>query len=693
MRVGFVFGVLLLATCKRADPPTMPTKVDRGPARMSGAAGHLERALDRIERANKAEPGARMETCALEVDWLAKLGRCAAARTLADMIDGSSDALAKAAASDARKECERREHVPSAAELQSMRAKFREAVRVEATNPTAARALYNDAWNIVPTLAAMLGIARAARSLGDVVMATASLDRALAFAELKSRATARIATNDHVLKKRAVHSHYADDSFLWHGTSDSIEDGYGPIVLRQDLGTGEVVPVAGFAEKGTVFAIAKDRVYIAEVPSPSGRIAEIGIDDDVTAIPVVNGAMQEAVFSRRGAWLAMPGASGGVVVVDGHTGDPIFIKEASNVLGFSDDERTLVVTDDSGLRFAHPPSWKLDARILPNGDTPGDVSGHHVAYEDLANVIHVYDLDARAEVRTIADKLDHMGRLVLAPDASTLVTSSTDQFLWNLNSSAKKQIEHILYDITFTRDSTRYIATLGNTFRERRVNDLEVLAHDDLADGPRQAVFGPSKRVLYIASDQGIARLDLDAANVETMRTPEAVVEILPAPDGAHLAVKTLSSDLVSVLYVLDAHGSISAKVEESFTPIRFDGNVLHARSATEELELDIVSGTRTKHPSSAPSASSAASISHDGKLVAHPIDLGRVRLEDKSGLALAEIEVGRDFAIVVGPSGATQIVGNDANIRCAVGPYWLPLDACRDRYLTTDPLSKTLPP
>lgn len=664
---------------------------ERQRAKTLGESGHLERAVALFDDLAKSEPASRAQTQLQEVEWLSKVGRCADARVLATALLATDDPMSKKAALDARTECDRIENPPTNEALDKMRARFRDATSLEKTDPGRAKIAYLESWAFAPTMAAMLGAARAAKASGDGVTERASLDRALAYAEVRTKEKAIVTASprDSQVALREVESMYTDDAVALHGTSSTeVKATIGALVVRHDLASNTVVPIAGFPRPFAPIALWKDRVLLDE--KTSTRLVRIGIDDEVTGVPL-DQKLDSARFSDDGSLIAAA-LNGSVVIVDAQTGKTVAtIPSAANFYGFTSDGKAIAAGDDD-IRIFRAPSWTADPKPIPTGHrTTATVSGHYLAtFGDDDSTFLVHDLDTRKDVGTLHGHFQSVNAFTLAPDGQTLISESSSRAVaWNIKTKKRTELPSPLYGpSSFTPDGTRIVTSWIGNFVELDAKTLVPRRGAFEHEVRHQTSFGPHGRVLFATARAGALRFDLDARKVVAFVTEGEGLSILPSPDDAWVAVVSETS-----LGVFDARGTPKTKTPagSSTTLAKFDANALVAHDPDNEVRLDIATGKVTNKPLATPIADPAPpDTTPDGKVEVKANDLGMLVL--KSAKGELTIELGSDFAIVTNASGASEIIGDEARVRCNVGWYWLPLEACRDRLIATDVLSRGLP-
>ncbi len=479
---------------------------ERQAAAALAKSGKLERAIAAFTALNVKAPETRAQTYAAEVDALGALFRCDEVRELAATIDARGDAAAKAAAESALEECARVAQAPSEPAEAQMRGIFHRAGDFEPIEPRDAGVQYAQAWEIAPSLAALLGLARTAKMRGDAALAERTYERALAYVE-RGGQKARVAIGPIGLQSDPV-------SVLDVGDTSALA-AFGSRLVTLDLKTGALRVVASVPLPWSILAGHGDRVVIARDGHAS--LMRVGTDDARTSTPTELGSAV-TVFSPDGALVAQV-AHGDAIVIDartsktlGHT--PLRDPDA-DVVGFTDGH-ALVVSKSTELCTMAAPDWScISSKDLGrNTRRAASIAGHMLAFQPNANTFVVFDLAKKNVVTTLQGNFSSVNELVLSPNASSLFSLSvTRTVVWDL--TTKKRDDRIF---THTRP---YFTPDGRAFVERGINALLVrdggtlVTNVPLAVGafpmsdPRPEVaFEPDGR-LIVRSTYDTARIDL----------------------------------------------------------------------------------------------------------------------------------------------------------------------------------------
>ncbi len=707
MKLASVSIFAVIAACNATPSPVVKTPTssnartseERAHAIAIGDAGDLARAVAMIDALDASDPATRSQTWGRDVWWLAELSKCEPALALASMIESSGNAGDKTAARAARDECARLSRTPTADELAAMRTKFHQGTAVEAADPASALKSYVDAWSTAPTDAVILGIARAAKAHGDSAIARAAFQRALAFAELRTKDIPRVAatpdgTDDATREPGASYTGNARALYAMSGTDKD------PMSIAvYDLASGAASIDVAFGEPLVAIAISRTHVVLAQGPiaSPHDLVnLEIGVDDPHTATPFDLKDASRGVFSPDGSLVALTLATG-FAVVDARTGKTLKsdTKRGGNVIGFSADGKALVVEVGSNLKILRAPTWDLPSEDDPAlvGARAADVAGHFVALKPDMNSFRVYDLDKKKVVADIKGHFRSVGQLAISPDgARMLAVSYSKTSAWDVARGASQFLEPLYGRMEFTPDGAHVVGSLRGIFTS--IDSATVLTHDPairkypFEQRAASVAFAPHGHVLYGGGTGVVRRIDLDTPSASTWFADDFVLSLLVSPNAEYVATSSSRT-----LAIYDANGAVKARTAggEMFVPTRFDGSTLVAYWPAMEVKLDAVTGkSTTRHiDEPAPDPESQAT-SPDGTMSAQMDDAGRIRIRDKSGAPIARIEIGKDFAIVTSSDGAhVQIVGDESRARCVVGATWMPLDVCRDRLLTSDVVAK----
>jgi hypothetical protein len=451
----------LIACCGPSVTVTPPVPQQRGhldPERQAAAAlasdGKLERAIAAFTALNVKASETRAQTWTAEVDALGALFRCDEVRDLAALIDAKGDAEAKSAAKTAREECGRVATTPTDGAEGQMRGIFHRAVQFEPIEPKDAGTLYAQAWEIAPSLAALLGLARTAKDRGEHALAERTYERALAYAERNDQ-KARVAIGP-------VRSESDAQPWVLDVGETSALAAYGRLVVTMDLKTGALRVVASVPEPWNILAGHGGAVVIAR--DGHARLMQLGIDDALTSMPIELGA-GATVFSADGSLVGQIGG-GSAVVVDAKTGKKIGaapVAAEAGVVGFT-DARALVVSKPDEICTMAAPTWTCVSSkdLAQNARRPAAIAGHTLAFQPNANTFTIFDLAKKTVITTLQGHFSSVDKLVLWPDASKLVSLSERRtVIWDL--ATKKRDDRIFThtDPNFTPDGKRFVEQQG----------------------------------------------------------------------------------------------------------------------------------------------------------------------------------------------------------------------------------------
>ncbi len=688
------------------------SSAERARVEVLGKTGDVEAALAALQAANASEPSTRAQTLHLEVEWLANLGRCAAASEVAAIIERRSDATARQASRDARDECARLGRTPTGADLAAMRSRLREATRREATNPSKAAEVYLDAWKVTPTVAAMCGAARAAKAAGDGALATKSLERAAAFAARRQSVPPRIAALPPVddisgdprdVRVEAGHALFA--------LSGRLADRAGPatntMVISVDLATAAVTTLEAFPSRFAAVAVSARQVLVYDQTQDTApRLLTLGVDDLDTAQPLEAGGdyVDHAAFTPDGTRVVVVlGHKLEVVVADASTGKTLAtlgpFKTMIDIGGFARGGRELVLSHDEGAHFYDTSTWKPlppDPNVTGYGvAVRGDWAAMNLPTSSGAykGTIDVYDLAHGRVARQLHGNFQSVSKLVLAPDGRSLLTLSEHHtFAWDLATGAHTKLSEIVNApftnsqvAAFSDDSTHAVGYANDAVV---VFSTATLMKDAASEGPiggtMLTMLQPG-HVIDVASGRSMTRVDLDARKVTSWDSPVRVDDLGASADRAWLVVTSSNGpgyrgphDVV----VYDANGALVGRISvPTYDAYRFVGDTLHVRTTTNEVVLDLETKQQTTvarspaAPQEQGGLVSATSLRGD---VVTLFDGGGGKVSLEGGTKLATVEIGRDFAVVTSTMATSAVIGDASHVRCAIGTAWLPLEACR---------------
>ena len=695
MRVSVLVGLALACACGGGPQPVTIASPNGAPVRSEpgfAASGHIEAELASLRALDAKSADSRADRYAREVELMADLLRCTDARALAREIATKGGEAAKRSARDAVAECDRLERKPTPAELAPMREVFHQARRVEASDPRRAAKLYAEAWADAPSVAAMLGLARAAKASGDAALAERSFERALAFVEKDGDKAALAVSPGAAPGETALLP-----LDVRNGTATLTGAGF---FFRQDLATGALRVLASMPS-GYDAVAATDRFallvpIITSVTVPP-RLFEIGVDDELTATPLDALVGADALALSRDGVIAAASGGGAVSIVELATGK-LLAKTAvpgeSRWIGVTTD-RDVVVREASLMCVLSAPSYSacrvdaaLNAASSPYG-APPVVAGRRVAFLDGFNAARVYDVHDARVVRNIPGKFMRVSSLSLSPDGGTLVSTSGTRghYFWDLATGSHVTLGQIggfddRMAPTWADDSKRVIverAILGK--RASRVYALAshaFVAAGALPDDHASFALGP-RGTLWVAGFGVVSRVDLARRTIRTFSVDDGkCVDVVVSPDESLVAVRLEAMGVE----VFDANGKRLATAEIYAGAMRFEGrDLVVAGAGSTEQVLDVDTQKVTTRTASAPPAAPAAKwIARNGKD-------GLIEIEDTSNHAVSTIDLAGDALVVTGPDGKGAIGGDEASAGCRVGSAWLPLDACRDRLVGRSPL------
>ena len=682
MRVAVLVGLVFACACGGAAPVPVTLAAPVAPAPLApvdfAASGRIEREL--------AALGTQPERYARAIGLLAELSRCREARDLARAIATKGDDAAKRAATAAVAECDRLDAKPTPDALARMREAFHEARRVEATEPARAEKLYAEAWAAAPSLAAMLGLARAARASGDAALAERSFERALGFAERSGqKATVAVTPGDVSDGVAPVPVDVRD------GAATFAAGGW---FLRQSFATGAVRVLAAVPREFELSAVT-DRfaLLVPRTGTEPPRVFEIGVDDELTATPLADLAGADALAISRDGALAAARAGRTVSVVDLAAAKLVAkttLVDPASSLGITGDH-DVVVREPKLVCVLSPPSYgacRADAalRTAPSPyANPVDVVGRRVAFVDGLTAMRVYDVHDARVVRTFAGRFRSVTSLELSPGGETLVSSSpTRDFAWDLPSGKHTEAVTFGWEPVWADDSKRVL--LPSTQHGWELYTLATRAFStagSLAPRQRLFAFGPSGS-LWVAGAEVLSRLDLLRARVESFPFEGNPTDIVVSPDDSLVALR-VQGRMGWQVAVYGKDGKLVASGAMMDGAMRFEARrlVVAGTGATEEvLDLDTKQVTTRAASAAQQAPFPSDAMSRDGRWAVKNGEGRLIALEDMHAVLTATIDLAADAFVLTSPEGKITIGGDEASAGCRVGAAWLPLETCRDRLL-----------
>jgi len=568
MRLALLVGVAL-AACGGARPAPVTiasAKAAPVPATIGFAAsGQVERELAALRALDAAKPETRPARTAREIELLTELSRCGEARALAGEIATKGDADAKRAEAAAVTECDRLEGKPTHDALARMRVAFHEARRLEATEPARAEKLYAEAWADAPSVAAMLGLARAARAAGDAALAERSFERALGFVErdeLKATVAVTPGVVSDSVELRPLDVRSGAATFATAG-----------LFLRQDLKTGALRVLAAIPPDFRAAAATDRFALLAPTGAPTDppRLLEIGVDDELTAasLDALAGADELALSADGAVAAARVGASASVM--DLATGK-LVAKTAlaggdATLVGITTDH-DVVLREASLMCVLSPPSYgacRADPALHAAPSqyaAPPVVVGRRVAFLDGYTTMRVYDVHDGRVVRDIPGRYYRVSSLELSPDGATLVSTSSTRgnYVWNLATGT-----HVVAGVmggfdppVWADDSKSWVVSAGRASLVYALPARTLVAAGALP-GERRFAFGPHG-ALWVAGDSSVSRVDLARRTLRTFPIDGRAVDMVLSPDESLVAIRAEGATTGEVVEVYDATGNLSLR-------------------------------------------------------------------------------------------------------------------------------------
>ena len=534
----------------------------------------------------------------------------------------------------------------SDADHETMRARFREARGAEKNDPARAIALYQESWKTEPTIAAALGLARAAHAKHDDPLAARWLDRARRVAERQSGHDARLdpapSSHERVHRLLALDDEVA--TFL-EGQRTIAEERLadGALSVVASLPDGVVVRAAS-----RHFAIAQ---YAGTGDAPP-RLLELGVDEWSTArdVPALAKAAQWAISPDEKVLVGWEWG-GPIDVVDRATGTQIAAVAAhggEGLVGFLGDG-SLAVDRGEGPCTIAPPAWNACAPIagLPPivGATLSAAAGRFLAVR-TTGAFYLFDVVARAVTAKLEGHFQTVTRLAVAPDGRSLVSlSSTRAVLWDV--ARQRRVSSVAMGSedtpAYTPNGARLVAggwTSTNVV-DATPPDFALVSQQTFFEGKSHVAFGASG-ALWIAGEHGVARIGRDGS-----------FRAYPTAGAYSLA---LSSD------------------ERWFAITAFGYAQVHDAETGEAVPQIDDERRRLALATSAVAPDSIASP--DGMTVVTAQPHGEVAvatdLHDPT-----TIECGPAACVVTDADGGETILGDASSVQCKVGAVWLPAEAC----------------
>jgi WD40 repeat protein len=576
---------------------------------------------------------------------------------------------------------------PSAAALAAMRATFQKAAQAEPTDPAKAAALYEKANAAVPSLAALLGEARAAKAKGDTALARRSLARALAFAE-HAGGTPRVVVTPLVARDDTARVLDVENDFaILSMDADRL-------IVRQDLASGALGVITALPDVSTIYAASPHLAVIKAPGSPLGLLA-LGVDDATTAEPLDAVRFVDGAAISPDETLLGFAADSGAVVIDARTkktvGKVAFPDEPRNVVGFTRSGKHLVVTRNGSICVLSAPSWNAcdPSPALRGVGWPGLIAlgGELVAFAPDDKTFRVFDTRIGRTIETLHGHFASVSSLALTPDGTTLVSSSFSRTVtWDLATHARGSLayedqESHDFQPHFSPDGKRSVDAAWDGAIVRDVSALPVWqpmiasGWAPIAKTSPVATFAPSGH-LWVGGNRYVANVDLHAGTIRAYPLFGRAMALAVSPDESRFAADDWYGNMGANLYLVEASGK-RVWMTNGYTMIggmRFDGSKLLVDAGQSVATYDLATANATYAPQASPWPYHPI-VSPDKKLRVVPNDDGSLTVTDARGRS-STLELGPD-ALVVTRAGKSQVGGNKASARCNVGDWWLPLEAC----------------
>ena len=566
---------------------------------------------------------------------------------------------------------------PSSEALATMRQKFHEAAGLETSDPAKAIALYERSWTSAPTIAAMLGEARAAQAKGDGALARRCLVRARKLAQSgeKPRVAVTVSANDQTPKILDVES---DAAFV-------VFDAHGPLLVRQDLATGALVPIVDFPDGSTVHA-ASPHLAVATVAYAGPSVLALGVDDSTTARPLDELPVVRSATISRDESLVGVTTDTGAAVIDARTWKIIgqsAITSPVRAVGFTRSGKRLVVLGSDGVCVLSAPSWNACAiapalHVASMRDIAA-IGGELVAFASDDQHFRIFDTEVNKTIVTLTGHLASVGDLAFTPDGATLLSTSFSRTVaWDVATHARQQLDTDYYGFSpiFSADGKRMVEATTNAVLVRDASALSVWmpivagGSYPISSAPPVVTFAPSGN-LWVGGNRLVAHLDLRAGTIRSYPVYGATTQLAVSPDEKTFGLVDQFGNMGSNIYAYDASGKRLSKNEggNMTSSLHFEGDKLVLHSMMQGMSIDVATGKSTTVPLSDAGADER-DVSPDKKLKAE-VDASRVVRVNG-----VELDIGAD-AFVATKSGKSQVFGNRASARCNVGSRWLPLEAC----------------
>ncbi|MBL8719057.1 MAG: PD40 domain-containing protein [Myxococcales bacterium] len=462
MRTHGLLASLTLIGCAPAPPPSpnpplasrpatfVPTATPSTPcaqgralreaARSHLSAGKLERTVRVLGDADQLCPDEAPLTWPLLLSTLVDLGKWAEARALATRIDATPDAPedARLAVIEAKARLADLDHPSNPSARAEAEKKLVAASTVAASDPTAAKAAFLDAWKLDhPNGPALLGAAVAAQALKQPVEARRLFDRAAVDLERSTGLTL--------------------EHELANGFGGFVEAlAYGQTKLFQPLGSNGSKPVLAVAHKNQVSVLdgqsLRERVRLRGHTATVIAVQVLG--DGATVLTAArdgtarawdlktgkerhrfaghDGAVHGLAVSENETLVATVGADGTARVFDRATGGALATLSqggSARAVAFSPGGTELAVATDDGKVLVW--EWKAGAKLATLNGHKGAVravlhTGALVYTAGEDGTLRVFDRKSSAQKHTAA----HQGPVValaLSPDKKRLASASLDQ--------------------------------------------------------------------------------------------------------------------------------------------------------------------------------------------------------------------------------------------------------------------------